>query len=251
MTTTVPLPNQPDTDTGDIATLEDAPFVVRWGLFDAFLGVPVVLAGTLLVGLALAFTLPFAAANAFTALAMQLMMAGWVVSVARRKGNGPFSDFGISLVGLTDFISSVVLGFSLLMIGSVAAGLVLWMFGLSPEEQASNVGIVNDDSGSVWKWVMIASVVIGAPIAEELFFRGLLLGALRRRFGSIVAVVGSSLAFTSVHYGGGTLAESTMLFVVVGTIGLVLGAYVIRTGRVLPTIIAHSVFNALVVTANF
>lgn len=262
MTTTVPQPNPPsDVDQlaeadQDLDALLDAPFVVRWGLFDALLGFPAVMVGTLVVALAWSFVaassvVSFAGANAFTVITMQLMMGSWAIWIARRKGNGPVSDFGLTLQGLSDFISSVVLGFSLLMIGSVVAGLSLWLLGMSPEEQTTNVGIVTENDGTIWKWVMIASVAIGAPIAEELFFRGLLLGALRRRFGSVVGVVGSSLAFTTVHYGGGGLQQSIMLFSVVGAIGVVLGSYVVRTGRVFPTIIAHSVFNTLVVIANF
>ncbi len=266
VTTTVPQPN-PRSDGDQLANIDeavdeeldallDAPFVVRWGLFDALLGFPAVIVGTLVVAVAWSFVasssaVSFAGANAFTVITMQLMMASWAVWTTRRKGNGPVSDFGLTLHGLSDFISSVVLGFSLLMIGSVVAGLALWLLGVSPEEQTTNVGIVTQNSGTVWQWVMIGSVAIGAPIAEELFFRGLLLGALRRRFGSFVGVVGSALAFTSVHYVGGSLEQSIMLFSVVGAIGVVLGAYVVRTGRVLPTIIAHSVFNTLVVIANF
>lgn len=263
VTTTVPQPNslpngnaaEPEhapENTDEVGSLTEAPFVVRWGLFDAFLGVPVILVGTLIIAVALALTaISVSAANALTVLSLQVMMAGWAIWTARRKGNGPFVDFGVRLVGLMDFISAVVLGFSLLMIGSVVAGFALWLLGMQPADQATNTGIVTDAESSLWKWVMIVLVVFGAPIAEELFFRGLLLGALRRRFGSVVAVLGSALAFTSVHYGGGPLDESIMLFSVVGVIGVVLGGYVIRTGRVLPTIIAHSVFNALVVTANF
>lgn len=265
VTTTVPQPNPQPNDTDTIVdpdeavatsegatSLADTPFVVRWGLFDALLGVPVVLVGTLMAAAAFAFSpLSMSAANALTVLCLQLMMAGWAMWTAQRKGNGPLIDFGVRLVGLMDFISAVVLGLSLLMIGSVVAGLTLWLLGMQPDDQASNTAIVTDAESNLWKWVMIALVVIGAPVAEELFFRGLLLGALRRRFGSIVAVLGSAIAFTSVHYGGGPLKESIMLFAVVGSIGVVLGAYVIRTGRVLPTIISHSVFNALVVAHNF
>ncbi len=234
----------------ELTTLTNAPFVVRWGVFDALFGFPFVLAGALGGAYGLSFVLPGAALNAITLLWLQLLMAGWAVSVARRKGNGPRSDFGISLLGLSDFISAVVLGLSLLMIGSVAAGLVSWLLGLSASEQTTNTGIVTNVQG-FWRWMMVGLVVIGAPVAEELFFRGLLLGALKRRFGSVVGVLGSTVAFTALHYTGGPLRESVMLFSVIGVIGLVLGSYAVRSGRVLPTIIAHSVFNALVVIASF
>lgn len=37
------------------------------------------------------------------------------------------------------------------------------------------------------------------PVAEEIFFRGFIVGALRRRFGALVAIAGSSVLFAALH----------------------------------------------------
>ena len=80
-------------------------------------------------------------------------------------------------------------------------------------------------------------IVVGAPIAEELFFRGLLLRSLARRFDDVAAIVVSSLVFSLSHF---KPAQIPGLFVV-GTVFAVLTR---RTGRLGPAVIAHMAFNA-------
>lgn len=81
-------------------------------------------------------------------------------------------------------------------------------------------------------------VVIGAPLVEEIFFRGVLMGALRP-FGAAIAVLVSSVAFAFVHFGQ-LLAMPA--FVV---LGVVLGLLVLGRGRLGPAIATHATFNAI------
>ena len=46
-------------------------------------------------------------------------------------------------------------------------------------------------------------VVVGAPIAEELFFRGLLLRSIEKRFSIVWAIVGSSVMVRDKDMGMG------------------------------------------------
>src|SRR5262249_17225936 len=72
--------------------------------------------------------------------------------------------------------------------------------------------------------LLIVTVLV-APLAEELFFRGLLLGALRRLFGlAWVAILGSALAFGIVHLG------QPQDVLPLATMGLFLGYTRLRTG---------------------
>ena len=80
-------------------------------------------------------------------------------------------------------------------------------------------------------------VVIGAPIVEELMYRGLLQGAAVRRLNDAVAVVVVAAFFALIHF---RWVELPGLFV----FGLVLGVCALRTGRLGMSIVAHMAFNA-------
>ena len=88
--------------------------------------------------------------------------------------------------------------------------------------------------------ILFLFLAVGAPLVEELFFRGLLQRSLARRFGPVVAVGGSAVAFGLAHFEALQLA-ALILF------GLVLGLLADRTGRLGPGIVAHATFNAATV----
>ena len=80
-------------------------------------------------------------------------------------------------------------------------------------------------------------VVVVAPIVEELFFRGLLLDTMRRRWGTATAVVASSLFFGATHF-------QPLQFAGLALAGFVFAAAVVRTGRLGTAIAVHAGFNA-------
>lgn len=81
-------------------------------------------------------------------------------------------------------------------------------------------------------------VVIGAPLVEEIYFRGVLMGALKR-FGAAIAVLVSAVAFALVHFGQ-LLAMPA--FVV---LGVVLGLLTLGRRRLGPAIVTHATFNGI------
>lgn len=85
-------------------------------------------------------------------------------------------------------------------------------------------------------WACVTAVVL-APVFEEILCRGLVLEAVRRRWGDVVAVLISALFFGLVH-----VEPSTALagFVVGG----IFGTIYIRTHSLFSTIILHSINNA-------
>jgi CAAX protease family protein len=89
--------------------------------------------------------------------------------------------------------------------------------------------------------LLVALVAIGAPIVEELFFRGMLqrslLRSARAELHRAVAVVGVAVIFAAIHF---RPVEFPGLF----AIGLVLGVCAWRTGRLGMPILAHIAFNA-------
>src|SRR5206468_11743509 len=76
-------------------------------------------------------------------------------------------------------------------------------------------------------------VVVGAPIVEELFFRGLVLRSLQRRFGDAWAVVGSAVLFGLAH------SEPLQLPALVALAGAP-GGMAGSASRPAPSIFAHA-----------
>ena len=89
--------------------------------------------------------------------------------------------------------------------------------------------------------VIVLAVVVVAPIAEELFFRGVVFNAWEREYGTRFAVFGSAGLFALIH---GSLVQLLPIFV----LGLGL-AQLYRATRSLPATMAmHAGFNAVTVT---
>jgi uncharacterized protein len=94
-------------------------------------------------------------------------------------------------------------------------------------DRASGVSVV----------VLVLMVVVGAPIVEELVYRGLLQGSFARRINEPLALLAASAWFAVIHF---RPVEYPGLFVA----GLVFGACFMVTGRVTTAIVAHVAFNA-------
>lgn len=122
----------------------------------------------------------------------------------------------------------------------VAAALV----GLENPEDASNSDVLTDSRGSLWIIGIIVLVVVGAPLAEELLFRGLVLRVLEQSFGGVSAVVVSSLLFALPHWQAtASWQETVVLLSAICVVGLVLATGAMATGRLGPPIIGHLLFN--------
>ncbi len=87
----------------------------------------------------------------------------------------------------------------------------------------------------------VAAVVVGAPIAEEIIFRGLGYSLLAR-FGTPVAVLGTAAAWGLAH---GLVEAFPLIF----ALGVGLGLLRRYTDSVYPGMILHAVFNAIALVA--
>jgi membrane protease YdiL (CAAX protease family) len=86
-----------------------------------------------------------------------------------------------------------------------------------------------------------ALVTIGAPLAEEFFFRGYLFGALRRWKGAAVGAVIVGILFGLVHAGGSDPAYLLPLAVLGGLFCLLYA----KTGSLYPCIVMHCINNCI------
>ena len=81
-------------------------------------------------------------------------------------------------------------------------------------------------------------VMVGAPIVEELFFRGLFFSALRKRgVSALLTIVITGVVFAGFHF------EPTRFFVLLPT-GLILGWVRWHTGSTGSAMVAHGLVNA-------
>ena len=86
---------------------------------------------------------------------------------------------------------------------------------------------------------LLVSLAVVVPLLEEAFFRGLLLGGLRRRGGGWV----TAWLLSSVLFGLAHVTPAAVLYATVA--GLLLGALVLRTGSTTVSFAAHAGVNAL------
>ena len=94
-----------------------------------------------------------------------------------------------------------------------------------------------DSAQGGWVVLLVVMVVIGAPVVEELVYRGLLQGAFSRQVQDGVAVVIVAAWFALIHFAP---VEYPGLF----AFGLVLGICALSTKRLGLSIVTHLAFNA-------
>ena len=82
------------------------------------------------------------------------------------------------------------------------------------------------------------TAVVLAPLFEETIFRGALLPVLAKRWGTAGGVVLSALLFALAHISIGELAPLTVL-------GVGLALLRVSTGRLLPSVLMHALWNAI------
>jgi membrane protease YdiL (CAAX protease family) len=162
---------------------------------------------------------------------------------ARRYGNGVRRDFHLYLRS-RDIAPAIAVGvFAQLVLVPLVSWPVLKLTGATSDDLAESARSLADKADTpAGVALLVIVVVIGAPVAEELFFRGLLMGAIDKRWNIAAAVVGSAIIFGASHF-------QPLLFPGLATAGLVFAACVTTTGRLGPAIVAHMAFNATTVIA--
>ncbi len=91
-------------------------------------------------------------------------------------------------------------------------------------------------------WFAVVAVVVGAPLGEELIFRGYMFSFLSRtRLGLTGATLLTSASWALIHKGTGPWFLVGVLFVM----GIALGCLLIRFGSLWVTMVCHGVWNAI------
>lgn len=210
----------------------------RWGLWDVV--ITLVLALVFAVTAAVLADLSgasFSLTLIIGALSSWIGLAGWPIVATVWRGNGPRIDLGLTL-NWSDVRWGVSAGLIGLVLAGIAAGLTMLVFGDFSSAAGDAAESLIAQSGPI-AWVAFGLLIlIGAPIAEELAFRGLMFSALLKRgVKPWLVIVLTSAAFALFHL------EPTRIFLLF-VIGLVLGFVRYRTNSVGTAIVAHAVNNA-------
>lgn len=135
------------------------------------------------------------------------------------------AGYGILLVGLAAFFTSIV-------------------YSIDRNALLNDLLLFRDMLATRMWWAVALAAVIGAPIAEELLFRGLMYGVLRASpVGAVGGAIVTSLVWASIH-AQYTIYGVTAIFM----IGLYLAWVRERTGSVIAPMICHAIYNGAVLS---
>ena len=109
---------------------------------------------------------------------------------------------------------------------------------LFPDAEQQEVITMFEDASDTSLALLAFSVAILTPFAEELLFRGFILGMLLTRYSDTHSIVISSLIFAIAH-------EPIAMVLAFGG-GLLYGWVRVRTGSILPGMIAHAIWNGFI-----
>ena len=168
-------------------------------------------------------------------------MATTAVLVSRRFGTGSLArDYGLRF-------RPADLGWGVLAaLGGFVLEGVLGVAFAGTRFHGSNTQLITGEKGHTAGFVVIAVVVsIGAPLFEELFFRGLIRTALRTRYGPGWAAVGSGTLFGLAHASVGNGMGNVEVVVVIAAFGIVLALVANLTGRLAAGMVGHALFNLI------
>lgn len=90
-------------------------------------------------------------------------------------------------------------------------------------------------------WGSLFTLVIVAPLTEELLFRGVILHGFLSRYTVAKSIVWSAILFGLIHLNPWQLTSGIGL-------GLLLGWWLVRTGSLVPCIAGHALLNSLPLT---
>jgi membrane protease YdiL (CAAX protease family) len=179
-------------------------------------------------------------ARAWSAVALislpWLGLAGWPILATRLKGLGPVRDHHQRLtrrdagMGAT----AAIVGF---VAATIVAALQVKVTGQQISSSAGDAFDSVDTANSLPLLIFALMAGIGAPIVEEIAFRGLLYGALEKRgLRTSWCVVISAVTFVLFHL------EPTRILLLL-PIAVLLGTVRARTGSTGASIVTHMTYN--------
>ena len=175
---------------------------------------------------------------ALSALGLWLPFVFMLRWVARRAGTDFRTYFGLRFAK-TDWLGIPLGVFCQVILMNVVNWPLNKLFPdtFNPQRVETRARDMVDAADGAWFIVLFVVVVVGAPLVEELVYRGFIQGGLQARIGSTWALIITAAWFTVVHL---EPIEFPGLF----AFALVLGFCYRRTQRVGLSMVTHLAFNA-------
>lgn len=178
-------------------------------------------------------------------LALWSGLLGSVCYVSRRRATGELatdvgwrfrrSDLGIGAVGAAVARSTAVI-------------VTIPLYGAFHDQlRGPNVGLPAHTLGAGLLAAYAVAACAGAPVVEELFFRGLVQSRLVGLWGAVPGIAVTSCLFGAAHLIGWNGPASLLAAAGIAAAGAVLGYLRHRTGRLGTSIVAHGLFNTVAV----
>ena len=171
---------------------------------------------------------------------IQLAMIVLIVWFTLRRGTSLSSAFDRKDHSAQKKLGRGLICFFAVMPAVVIANLLAQQLLSELNIEAPQQEIFDQLSGGMSPWVLIGGFIlaaVGAPISEELIFRGVALPIAAKHFGTVPAIFAVSVVFAAIHF---NVSSSIPLFVL--AIGLSL-AYIYTQSIIVP-IVMHASFNA-------
>lgn len=254
------IPPRPDLDDdlggplGQVSVGEaSADHEVPWRWWHVLvLYVTVTFGSGLLIGLALASVGDVPSADALSgtlfvviSLVLDLVLVGAMMVFLRRVSSQPARDVGVPersergrgvLLGL-GFGVALYVGAAIVQVVLAVALSAIAGRSIDPPDQ-----VPGDLTSLGWAAQVLLALLV-APVAEELFFRGLLFRSLRR-YGFATAALVSGAIFGAVHLVGAPVLDGLLLQLPLAGVGVALAWLADRRGLT-ASIGAHMAFNVV------
>jgi membrane protease YdiL (CAAX protease family) len=198
----------------------------------------------------------FATGDEISVLSALVILSGTqagLVAVAVVFVAMPDALAGLRLLPPANAVRSVLIGLAAAVPAWIGASLIAYiltrlleLLGVSPE-----AGVVDQAVATLDPTVLILAVVLIAPVAEELFFRGVVFNAWLREYGARRAILGSAALFAVIHANPATwdaLIGSVVSVVPIFGLGLALALLYHRTRNLVAAMALHAGFNAISIT---
>lgn len=215
----------------------------RWGFGD----VVVTLLAALVIGNVLALLLlpPMTPDHPVTGHAWQTLLvlvgpwvalAGWPLFATRTRGNGPVRDLALRTTWRSAAIG-VLFGVAGLVSALVVLSIQQSLTHEQPSARAADVAHIFVSTSPVVLALFALATAFGAPVVEELAFRGLTYGAfVNRGVAPVWSVLGTTVLFALFHF-------EPQRLLVLAVLGGWIGAVRAVTGSTTASMVAHMAIN--------
>lgn len=171
-----------------------------------------------------------------------VVFVGAAVTVARLSGPVHARDFGLVRA---PFAVTAAKSFAVMVGYFILLATYNQLVNLTPDDAPEQLGA---DTGTLGMLGFAILVAVIAPIAEEIFYRGMVFRALSNGVGVALAAIISGVLFGAVHID--SLASERLLQVVpLGLLGVLFALLYVWTGTLYAPIALHATNNALAVFA--